>query len=429
MKLKYLLILFLLPIFLFNSCKREEDRIFDTNATVRITEAVQNAYTVLQGNKAGWMMKFYPSKNQEFGGYTIFTKFISNEKVSIASDPIAGIETSSYAVVAESGPVLTFNGYNKSIHWFSEPGKDNGGIGPDDSGMQGDFEFIVLKATADSVVLKGKKTGSHLVMLPLKNEEFESMSKSYQDATIKFNEFTVYTLETGGNKVVTLDYDSDYRVFNNPNDPASESMSFRIIPGGLDFYKPYTIAGKSFDRLDYVEPTSGYKYGYYTDKDKTFKIVPIATPLNVLLKSKRWSMSYNNIGPTGKIYWDRAKIALKANGIVVNNAYIGKSFSENGLFYVLQNGVVSGGITHYIDLVEGTDDQVYIELEGYAVGNFSGAHWSGGINNITTPFNGRTFKITSDGTPNPTSITLTDIGIPTNTYKVFLKDINDPFNN
>ncbi|MCS3553162.1 MULTISPECIES: DUF4302 domain-containing protein [unclassified Sphingobacterium] len=435
MKLKYLLILFLLPILLISSCKREEDRIFDTNATVRITEAVQNAYTVLQGNKAGWMMKFYPSKNQEFGGYTIFTKFISNEKVSIASDPIAGVETSSYAVVAESGPVLTFNGYNKSIHWFSEPGMDNGGvvgdggIGPDDSGMQGDFEFIVLKATADSVVLKGKKTGSHLVMLPLKNEEFESLSKTYQEATNKFNQFLVYKLETPGSEVVNLDFDPRYRVFSNPNDQATGTMSFRVIPGALEFYKEYIIEGKSFDRLNYVQPTSAYPNGYYTDKSNAIKIVPATAPLNIWFRNNLWSMSYSNTGPTGKIYWDRAKTALKTNGIVVNNAFIGKLTSNVGLIYVLQNGAVVGGVSHFIDPVKGTEDQIYIELEGYVIGNFPIAYWTGGINNITTPFNGRTFKITSDGTPNPTALTLTDIGIPTNTYKVFLKDINDPFNN
>ncbi len=128
MKLKYLIVLILLPFLLVTSCKRDEDRIFDANATVRMTEAVEKTYTVLQANKAGWIMKFYPSNNQEFGGYTVFSKFISNAEVTVASDPFSGSQTSSYAVSPESGPVLTFNGYNKNIHWFSEPGKDNGGI-------------------------------------------------------------------------------------------------------------------------------------------------------------------------------------------------------------------------------------------------------------------------------------------------------------
>lgn len=429
MKLKYLMILILLPFLLATSCKRDEDRIFDANATVRMTEAVQQAYTVLQANKAGWMMKFYPSNNQEFGGYTIFSKFISKEEVIVASDPFSGFKTSTYSVNPESGPVLSFDGYNKNIHWFSEPGKDNGGIGADDSGMRGDFEFIVLKATADSVVLKGKKSGSHLVMLPLKGTEFESMSASYQEAASKFKEFEIYQLETAGNKVVELGFDPKMRVFSNPNDPSAKDISFRVVPGGLEFYQPYTIAGKSVERVDYVAPTNAYPYGYYTDKDKTLKIIPAPTPLNRWFVNNLWSMSYKNTGTLGKTYWNAAKVSLDKNGIIVNNAYIGSIQGNTGLIFVLQNGAVFGGITFFLDPVEETEDQVYIELEGYGIGNFTGAYWNGGINTLATPFNRRTFKITSEDAMKPTTITLTDIGIPSNTFKLTLDDIDDPLNN
>ncbi|MNG72874.1 hypothetical protein D3C73_422650 [compost metagenome] len=429
MKLKYLLVLILLPLLLATSCKRDEDRIFDANATVRMTEAVQQAYTVLQANKAGWMMKFYPSNNQEFGGYTIFTKFISKEEVSIASDPFSGFKTSTYSVVPESGPVLSFNGYNKNIHWFSEPGKDNGGIGADDSGMRGDFEFIVLKATADSVVLKGKKSGSHLVMLPLKGTEFESMSASYQEAASKFNEFEVYQLETAGNKTVELDFDPKMRVFSNPNDPSAKDISFRVVPGGLEFYEPYTIAGKTVARVDFIAPTTTYPSGYYTDKDNSLKIIPVPTPLNRWFKNNLWSVSYKNMGTLGKLYWNAGRPMLKERGIVVNNFYIGKNGSDGVIIWVLQGGSVVGGLTHIIQPKAGTEDQVYIELEGYGVGNFVLAHWQGGLNYLSAPFDGNTFKITSDGTAKPSVITLTDMADPRNVIKLTLDDISDPLNN
>ncbi|WP_286863252.1 MULTISPECIES: DUF4302 domain-containing protein [Sphingobacterium] len=429
MKLKYLVILILLPFLMVTSCKRDDDRIFDTNATVRMTEAVQQAYTVLQANKAGWMMKFYPSNNQEFGGYTIFSKFISNAEVTLASDPFTGSETSSYSISPESGPVLTFNGYNKQIHWFSEPGMDNGGIGADDSGMRGDFEFIVLKATADSVVLKGKKSGSHLVMLPLKEGEFERLSTTYQEAADKFKQFMVYKLETSGNKTVRLGYDAKFRVFHNPTDELAVGMAFRVVPKGLEFYQKYTLAGTSFDFLNYVEPTSGYPNGYYTDEGKTFKILP-STPLNFWFKNNLWSMSFNNTGAFGKLYWTVGKGMLAKNNIIVNNAYIGGTSGVYGLIFNLQNGAVFGGVSHFIEPVEDTEDEVYIELEGYVLGNFPLAYWSGGINYLSAPFDQTTFKITSaDGSLTPTAITLTDVTSPTNSFKLFLKDIDDPLNN
>jgi len=434
MKLKYLLVLFLLPALLISSCKRDDDRIFETNATVRMTEAVQNAYTVLQANKAGWMMNYYPSKNQEFGGYTIFTKFISNAKVSIASDPIKGIETSSYIINPESGPVLSFDGFNKSIHWFSEPGMDNGGIGPDDSGMQGDFEFIVLKATADSVVLKGKKSGSHLVMLPLKGTEFENLSASYQEAANKFKQFDIFNLVTADGKSVKIGYDPKVRVFSNPDDPTAKDMSFRVVPGGLEFYEEYTIGKTAFDRVSFIEPTGAYPNGYYTDKGNTFKIVPIAPTLNQWFKSKVWFMSYKNVGSFGQKYWDNAKTKLNTNKISLNSISLGDR-SVEVFYYVLQNGAVVGAIGHDIGLVDDTNDQVKISLEGSVYGvrgdfgtNFL-TYWSGGLNEFTRPLNGRTFKITADQMIKPEVVLLTDISDATNTFKVFLKDINDPLNN
>ncbi|MGB3063937.1 DUF4302 domain-containing protein [Sphingobacterium thalpophilum] len=430
MKLKYILVLILLPFLLATSCKREEDRIFDTNATVRMTEAVKQAYSVFQTNKAGWVMKFYPSKNQEFGGYTVFTKFISNDQVSIASDPIAGIETSSYTISPESGPVLTFNGYNKSIHWFSEPGKDNGGIGADDSGMRGDFEFIILKATADSVVLKGKKSGTHLVMLPLKDGEFENMSKAFQEAASAFKQFGVFNLETKNGESARMQYNPKIRVFNNPLDQTAKPMPFRVVPGGLEFYESFTLDGGTFSRLDYVAASSNYPYGYYTDKSGTFKIVPDITPINLWFKSNLWSMSYSNVGPTGKVFWDNARTKLKANGIILNNMYIGNAGIEV-IYYVLQNGAVEGAVGHDIVLVPGTVDQVRINFTSslYNVSGFSAAYWTGGLSEFTTPLNGRTFKITADVLNEPSSVLLTDIAIPTNTFRVFLTDINDPLNN
>lgn len=435
MKFRYLLILLLVPFLLITSCKREEDRIFDTNATVRMTEAVKNTYSVLQGNKGGWVMKFYPSSNHEFGGYTIFTKFLSSEQVSIASDPFSGSITSSYSVSPESGPVITFNGYNKNIHWFSEPGLDNGGvvgngtIGADDSGMRGDFEFIVLKATADSVVLKGKKRGSHLVMLPLKDGEFESMSTAYQEATRSFNQFSMYKFENSKGETSAIIFSPKARVFEISTDQGRKAVSFRVIPAGIEFYEQYTIDGVAFDQMSFVAPSVAYQNGYYTDKNNKIKIIPVTPPLNVWFKNNLWSMSYKNTGSTGRIYWDRARTTLNTNKIIVNYAYIGSFQGTVGLIYILQGGAVFGGVSHYIDPVEATNDLVDIGLEGYLIGNFPVAYWAGGINNFTTPFNGRRFKITSDGSLNPRTVTLTDIAIPTNTFKLVMDDIEDPLNN
>lgn len=430
MKLKYLILAFILPVMLITSCKREEDRIFDKSASERMTEAIANAYTVLQENEAGWMMKYYPSSTREFGGYTIFAKFVSNAQVSLTSDINDDVITSSYSVVQESGPVLTFDGFNKVIHYFSEPGLDNGGIGADDTGMKGDFEFIVLKATADSVILKGKKSGNQIVMLPLSGAEFETTAAAYQEAGILFADFGVFKLENSMGEVSPLAYNS--RTFQDASDANSKLLTFRVVPGGLEFYEEAEIQGVKFDKLSFVAPNVEYPLGYYADLNNTVKIIPQVTPINVWFRSNLWSMSYNNVGATGKNYWNTAHTNLTNNNIVLNNYYIGTYSGIVGMVYILQNGAVGGLITHNITLIPGTEDQVRISLDGSIYnlgGGFGVAYWTAGLNQLTTPFNNRTFTITADNPNKPESVLLTDIGIPTNTFRMFLDDIDDPFNN
>lgn len=45
------------------------------------------------------------------------------------------------------------------IHFFSDPANPDG-IGDNGKGMEGDLELRVLTATADSVVMLGKKRGT-----------------------------------------------------------------------------------------------------------------------------------------------------------------------------------------------------------------------------------------------------------------------------
>ena len=69
--------------------------------------------------------------------------------------------TSDYAVVKDQGPTLSFNVYNKVIHPLAEAWLGN----PD--GIQGDYEFSILRATTDSIVLRGRKWKNEMVLTRL----------------------------------------------------------------------------------------------------------------------------------------------------------------------------------------------------------------------------------------------------------------------
>lgn len=124
--MKKTIIYLFIAMFTFVACKREEDPVFDKNASHRMNEAIDDVYSKLQNNKEGWMIKYYPSKLHTFGGYTIFAKFVNDTDVQLTSDINDDKITSTYTVKAGGGTTLTFDSYNKIIHFFSEPGKDSG---------------------------------------------------------------------------------------------------------------------------------------------------------------------------------------------------------------------------------------------------------------------------------------------------------------
>lgn len=417
------LLLVLLSLF---SCKREMDLVFDENASVRINKSVEEAYDVLQANKGGWLMKYFPSNTREFGGYTLFVRFDNNAQVTLVSDIDVTPTQSTYSIVPEAGAILSFNGFNKVIHRYSEPGIDSGDGAPD-SGMKGDFEFLVLHASADSVVLKGKKSANTIRMYPLKGNEFSTLPPTYQEAGYKFHEFTTYKLERK-DKTLT-DLRTSYRTFTDTKVSNSPIISFRVIPGGLELYEEQELDGVKFDKMTFVGPSDAYPYGYYTEATKSIKIVPAATPLNRYFTENLWSVTFDGLGPVGKFYWTEGRNKLTTNNLVLNQFIIGTLESGGdkyeGVIYIMNGGADQGLIIHSFTLIEGTTDQVKMTFGGslYTLqGDFGVPYWGNGLSSFSDILLERTFKITGDGSAKPEELLLTDVELEENTIRVYAED-------
>ena len=269
-----------------SSCEKKMDKIFDESPVDRLNTSVENSYTVLQSNKEGWLMEYFPSSALEFGGYTMFVKFPNSVDVSFEGDfTSAGMETSTYTVVAGAGPILTFDTYNRIFHYFALPQYFNknskyqlpgfisstSGVGAANEGFKGENDFLVLKASSDSVVLEGRKSYNKATLTPLKAGEYNALLASYKAAVTKFFPLGGYKIEVGGETINTT--------FSNALTKRSLVVDglrygFRFIPTGLDFYKEYEIKGVKFKVLKYVDPTGTYNKGYFTNDAETIKFVP-----------------------------------------------------------------------------------------------------------------------------------------------------------
>ena len=143
----------------FQSCLHDEKNLFSDSASERMDKAVTVDQQMLESSSNGWVLNYYPGEDYSEGGYAYLVKF-KNGKVTMASE-FSGSDstfTSDYAMVKDQGPVLTFNTYNPIMHWLSEASISNINT------YQGDYEFVVSKATEDSIVMTGKKWGNKMVM-------------------------------------------------------------------------------------------------------------------------------------------------------------------------------------------------------------------------------------------------------------------------
>lgn len=157
----------------FASCVSEEDDIFDKSAAERLNETSALYTERLKASPGGWTMEYYPTNdtiNPQGMGYLMLVKFGQDNSTTVAmnnqySNNVYKEATSAFEVIADNGPVLTFNTYNACLHTFSSPedipstSKDEQGLG-----FEGDYEFIIIDApeNGDHIMLKGKKRGTYV---------------------------------------------------------------------------------------------------------------------------------------------------------------------------------------------------------------------------------------------------------------------------
>lgn len=233
-----------LPVFALTSCQDDTEEIFDDASSLRMQEALENAKAVLRGAENGWVMDYYVGSNQQYGGYAVTIKFDSLT-CTAASELTPEPATSYYKMTTDQGPVLTFDTYNVVLHALATPSQNNY------EGYHADFEFVVMSATPDLVVLKGKKIGNYAYLHPLKEPMIDYLNKTYvmQDSIY----VATAGCKVGGDSIVAeFDYSSRNVTFSNLMDTTfSETRYFTYTDQGLRLYSDVNVGGVSLSDFTY----------------------------------------------------------------------------------------------------------------------------------------------------------------------------------
>jgi len=250
-------------ILLMTGCVGEEDDIFPSSSIERINAFKKEGNSILTNSQKGWVMEYFA--DSESDGFTLLLKFDAPDRVTAACQNYLtnhkyAERSSLYDIIADDGPVLTFNTYNDVIHLFSDP--NLGSYYPLGIGLGGDYEFKIKKQGVDSIHLKGRKRETSILLSKFPDGmTWENYFKELDD--LDFYLFSkagpALTLNTGVKKyIVTGGYDHIFKIV--PEDE-SESENIVLAPfivtrTGVKFSSTIDLDGVQFKIMNLSEDKS-----------------------------------------------------------------------------------------------------------------------------------------------------------------------------
>ncbi|MBQ6078658.1 MAG: DUF4302 domain-containing protein [Muribaculaceae bacterium] len=264
------------------SCKNEVDNIFDEDAIARLDKAKAEYSDILTSNGGKWQLEYFANSNEQ--GYIYLMTFSPDGSVTISGNnkwinyvqtgsnnaPAYGSEVSMWEVIADNGPVLTFNTYNRYFHLFADPYDipSVGGATSDDDvnengyGHEGDYEFDIMKYSGDTLYLTGKKYNLNMIMtrVPASVDDEVYMSEVVAMADSFFNAKVPHVyinLPNGVRWIVKNGSTSILKMFREDADEISTAETHNVIitHDGLSFMNPLTIDG--FTIQNFIRQSDG----------------------------------------------------------------------------------------------------------------------------------------------------------------------------
>lgn len=321
-----------------SACSLHDDtELFGEPAAERLEKNVAADKTLLESAANGWELHMWTGKDYSGGGYTYFMKF-ANDKVTVSSDiaPANMKTTSSYDVISDQGPVLTVNTYNEVFHYLAEPSMD------DDDGEQQDYEFVIMRTTNDSIYLRGKKWGNHMVMTRV------AESTSWEDEINKIQQMDedlmrTFSLVEGNDTLGGVSLGDD-RILTYTDKSGYKKIPYYVSTKGITLLQPLEVNGKALQELDYDADDMSLNPDGATAQGVKLSV---KLPKNYMMYSE-FAGDYNMT-----TYWGASKLTLHLVPAGDGKTYLLKGMNANfdlTLTYDKTSGTLSLNTQHLIDV-------------------------------------------------------------------------------
>ena len=226
-------ILIVLQLLLIVSCNNVHDNsVFSETAAERAFNDLDAFEKQLTSSEHGWLLEYYPAREQPLGGYNYVLSFGEDKNVAVYSERQTDFsvpENSTYNIISNNGSVLTFDTYNAVLHEFSTPSADLY------QAQGGDFEFRLLKQDENTIDALGKISRNNVKLLKLNETPLEYLTKVQETNT--FLDGATYLLND--TPVVALNRNFTFTAANGEN----ITIAYIHTPNGIKLYEAITLNG------------------------------------------------------------------------------------------------------------------------------------------------------------------------------------------
>ncbi len=316
MKYLKLSLLAMLLMGITTSCfKLEEDDIFDGDAAVRLDNAIAEYTDILTDEGGKWMLQYFA--NEDEAGYVYLMTFKTDGSVDISGDNIYigelygsqntsmfATENSMWEVIADNGPVLTFNTYNSIFHLFADP-EDFASTDTDEQGYghSGDYEFDIMDYRNDTLFLEGKKYEYSMILTranDVQDDEtfFTELNELLSSTFTSLIPELYMTGSTGRRYVATGASTMIWSFYPEGGDEIVDTQTFNacFTPSGVRFMNPISILS---DYGDVEAQAFSIQDGKLVSSDGLTTIE--SAPLGTLFTDTRFTWQINSSASSGAL--------------------------------------------------------------------------------------------------------------------------------
>lgn len=312
------------------ACSSDDNDIFGQSAADRLEQYKKDYAEVLTADGGLWSMEYF--SNSEEPGYVFVMKFDKNGSVNISANHkwIGGTfqqETSLWKMIADNGPVLSFNSYNNLFHIFSDPANiegpdaptgESGDINETGYGHEGDYEFQFMDVSEDgkTVRLLGKKRLYDIFLHRLDpNTDVEAYMSSVKAVSNRFSStFNDLTMtDADGNLYRVYDMNTGIpSIYPLAGDAVSQTVSANGIftLEGFRFMSPLEVK-RADDSTFEIEQLFFTESGTMTGDNITD--LRATSPLeNIVRADLTWTLDPASLTGKVKTLYDSANEAIVA---------------------------------------------------------------------------------------------------------------------